>query len=428
MVSLSDRHSEVAALVSAVYQKSSLAEVATLEPEDFYFESSRDVFEAILDIYNAGANLDIMSLRNRLIERGTFDKLGGTDFILKFAKYSPVYNIDSVVSAIRGLSMRRKVFEAACDIRDRVQDLTVDPDEVVNDMDVAAKSISSKTAANTETIEDITRDGIEQYSIEGNYVPTGFRNLDRYLMGLFRSELIVIGARPGVGKSALVTNIASKIAREKKVLFFSLEMRSSQIVQRMVSSTSGMSLTKIRRGTLTDAEKAVVDRAINEIKHLYVLFSDRIVDLSSILNLARKIHRHRGVDCVIVDYLQLVRVKSAQQRYVQVGEISRGLKLLANELNIPVVALSQLRRGANDKAPELSDLRESGDIEQDADVVMLMHAKEGDTTGDTWVRIAKNRSGEIARAKLNFRKDIVKFYDVEYNEYVPSGVTFGMED
>ncbi len=425
MNNLHDFQSELTAIVTATFYNNALEEVTALAPEDFYDERTREVYHALCDMRKRNVKADLMSLRQCLIERGSFEKLGGDDFLGKFAKLSPTYNIDVITNALKGYTKRRRIYDSACDARDKVTDLTRDPDEIIFELDDEIKAIDAAEDASLVVMNEMPVQDISYYCEAGKYISSGFKNIDQMMIGLFGSELTVIGARPSVGKSALASNIIRHVAVDHTALMFSIEMKWFNIQQRMIAAESGVPLTNIRTGELGYDDQFAANAAIQKLQKLNIIYSDKIFSINEIVGKTHKINRRRKVGLVIVDYLQKIKIKSNEQRYIQVAKIAGALKELAMELDAPVIALAQIKRDAENRVPELSDLRESGDIEQDADNILFLHQSKNDSKEIIQLIQAKGRSTGIGRAKMIFKKNIMRFRDLEFRDYGSSDPGFG---
>jgi replicative DNA helicase len=417
---------EQAILVSAAFSQNALSELVNLDREDFHVEKNQIIFDAIVDIYSSGENVDTLSIRQRLVESGNYSKVGGDAFIIDFARTGTIHNVSSAIRTIRAYSQKRKLVRLIDVIREGVSDKTKGNIELLSEIEETLKSIHDLKDIDYRTFFDLIKDGLQGFEIDGTFLPTGFYDLDNIIIGLFNSELTLLGARPGVGKSALALNIATHVAREKTVLFFSLEMSKAQLGLRMVSSYTRTDSDKIRRGVISQETKDFIFSKYPEMKRLNLFPVDNAFTIDEITTRIRRFAQGRDLDLVIIDYLQLVRGSNRNiQRYVQIGEISRSLKLLAMELEIPILALCQLNRAADEQAPKLSDLRESGDLEQDADMVIFIHKK--DEEDNYWLHVKKNRSGMTGKTRIIFNKPFSKFENIERNHADPRSYEY-MQD
>lgn len=407
-----DSHTERACLATAIIRKDALEEITSLTDEVFYDSNNRIIYNSLMELYNNGESVDILTLRTRLAESGQLEKIGGEPYLAELLKESTIVNLKYCLRTLLKLSLRRKL----ANLSEKIEDLTnsnVENELILNEIEETIRSLDKVNYEEFIDVQNLFRSGIDEYNIRGKYLSTGFDALDSRLIGLFKSELIIIAARPGCGKTALALNIATNVAREHSVLFISLEMNPSQLGLRMLSSDALVDSDMIRRGIINSDDRAKLDDSRTRLKKLNLGFTESY-SLDEIISKIRKISQYKNLEFVVIDYLQLIQVTSKNQRYIQVGEISRRLKLLSIELNIPILCLAQLNRAAEDRVPKLSDLRESGDIEQDADVVLFIHKNPDEKGNMVNILFAKNRSGKAdSRAEMLFKKQFTRFFDVE---------------
>lgn len=415
-----DIKSEFSAIATALYNREALTLLMESTEDIFYHQNNRKLFNAVRELYTAGEEIDLLTLRHKLLQMGEYENVGGSPVIAELAQAHTTYNMPYVIRTLTKLQQRRKLQELSDLIEEKVKAPGVDVEEIFNQINETVGSLDNINNAEFVEIRQLVKDGqlLSDLDITGKYIQTGFKGIDSILIGLFKSEFIILAARPGCGKTALALNIAANVARDKKVLFISLEMKEQQLLLRLVSSESKVNSDFIRRGKLNDDEKQAVNSAWEQtVKHLNLSIV-KTQSLDGIVSHVRKYARRHEIGLLVVDYLQLVRVNDFKnQRYVQVGEISRRFKLLGMELDIPILCLAQLSRSAEDKKPKLSDLRESGDIEQDADVVMFIHKDPALKGKLVNICFAKNRSGMAdTETEMLFDKSCTKFYDVTYRE------------
>jgi replicative DNA helicase len=415
-----------------------------LKPEDFYRERHREVYDSMLALFTAGESIDVLTVTEHLRSRGRLDAAGGQAEIDALTAAVPaVGNLRQYAQIVRDRALLRRLLAASYEIQASVHGHEAPPREIVERAERAVLEV-----AHDDRQKDFRRVGEvlgaeirkwQELSAEGRSLtgtPSGFTDLDAITGGFQPGNLIIIAARPSMGKSSLVTNIAENVAlsheRPRPVALFSLEMSEAELAQRFVASQASIKGDDLRKGRLRDETKwkrVLRTAAEYDAAPLYVDDSSD-VGLLDIRAKSRRLHQqaqadHGGLGLIIVDYLQLMRADSRiESRVQQVGEMSRGLKILARELNVPVIALSQLsraveQRSTTDKRPQLSDLRESGSIEQDADVVMFIYRDEyyfPETTekpGEADLIIAKHRNGGLGDIPLTFQNEYPRFLGLQ---------------
>lgn len=413
--------------------------VSTLTPEDFYYDNHKKIMAAITFLYETKQDVNYTNVSEELKRKKQFEAVGGQEYILELVEILPqVVEWDNFAKVIKQKAVSRELYNTLNDLSRVVldNDLTFE-DILVKTEDDIKRILNKRTSAQFSKIDKITDSVIDV--IENNSkkeseligIDTGFKELNNKTFGFKNGELIIIAARPGVGKSALALNITSTACEGKKaVAFISLEMGTTQLVMRLLSSNSGIALSKIISGKLEEKDLAVL--YLTRLKlDAYDLYLDdsTVTDISEIMAQCRELKRNKKLDMVVVDYLQLIGKRTGNKnasRAELVGSISRSLKILAMELNIPVIALSQLNRESIKRdVPNLADLRESGSIEQDADIVLFLHKASKDSDNlESKARshrveliIAKNRQGEVGSLNLTFQEPIVKFIETtkKYN-------------
>ena len=402
-----------------------------LQPEDFYREAHGLIFQAMLDLHTVGEPVDALTLVEHLKQAGLLDRVGGRATVDLLAGSVPaVGNVRQYARIVRENAMLRRLLHASYEIQARVHSHEAPPRELV---DLAERSIlevaHEDRRKDFRAIHDLLSselDKLEQLSAEGLSItgtPSGFEDLDRITGGFQPGNLIVLAARPGMGKSALMANFAEHAAltTDQAVALFSLEMSEGELAQRFIASQASIKGDDLRKGKVPTSRWAKILAASNRLAES-ALFVDDSSDLS-VLDVRAKTRRLAqqqadGLGLVLIDYLQLMRATGqTDNRAEQVGQISRGLKTLARELEVPVIALSQLNRGVEqraDKRPMLSDLRESGAIEQDADLVMFIYRDEyydddSEDEGMAEVHIAKHRNGGLGTVRLTFQAEYPRF-------------------
>lgn len=428
----SNKEAEMSVLGSVFVEQVAIKSIADkLETDDFFGLRHKVIFNAMVDLFKQNIEIDYMTLTNLLTTKGLLNEAGGVDYILGLIKFVPsIANLDNYINIVKDLSVVRKMQDAA---RQIVEDgyRAENPTEYVSlseklVFDIAkARRSSDFIKINTVTEQVfIKTEQAKDNQGELTGLDTGFTMLNRYTLGLQPTELLILAARPAMGKSAFALNIARNVAGNEglpTVAFFSLEMGSDQLVGRMLSAESRIHSTKIRTGNLTGLEWQQLQLAKDNLSKLNIVFDDSgTVKVTDLRQKCRKLQQDQGLDLVIVDYLQLLSSGTpTTNRVNEVSEISRTLKEMARELKIPVIALSQLSRAVekrDDKKPVMADLRESGSIEQDADIIMFLYREDyykKDTVNQNQVdvMIAKNRSGATTSdaIKLSFNKDCSYF-------------------
>ncbi|HIE37888.1 MAG TPA: replicative DNA helicase [Anaerolineales bacterium] len=403
-----------------------------LRPEDFYVQKNGWIYQAILDLHERREPIDFVTLRNELETRGLLEEVGGVAYIAQLIDTVPTaIHVEAYGHIVEEAAIRRRLIGAAGDIAQLAYREQQDISEVMDRAEQALFSISQRRITrDLAPIQDVIRqyyDRIEylyDHRDEPLGVPTGFVDLDRLLGGLQKSDLLIVAARPGVGKTSLCLSFARNAARlGKHVAIFSLEMSAEQVVQRLVSAETGIDAQRLRLGQLEEDEWPLFVQATGVLSDLPIFIDDTpSITALQLRTKARRIHAEYGLDLILVDYLQLmtgdVRVENRVQ---EVSYISRMLKGLARELDVPLVAASQLSRAVEqrtDKRPVLSDLRESGSLEQDADVVMFiyreeMYKPETERQHIADIIIAKHRNGPTGVVQLFFRRQLAQFLDAE---------------
>jgi replicative DNA helicase len=402
-----------------------------LIPQDFYVPAHQSIFEAILTLYNTNQPLDAVTVSEELRRRAALEKIGGIGYLTRLLDVVPTAsNIEYYANIVEEHGLRRSLIKAG----GAVTDLAFrTEDEIASVMDRAEQQIlgvAEKRASQDmlevgplfqEVIEHI--ETLEANGSDITGLATGFRDLDKMLGGLQPANLVVIAARPSMGKSALTLNIATNAAVLGKVIaLFSLEMGKEEVVQRILCSVGRVDSGKFRSGQLGAQNwDRVVAAAGRMYKSPIFIDDSSVVTVTDIRAKCRRLQRARGLDLVVVDYLQLMSGSNRENRQQEIAEISRGLKNLASELRVPIIAVSQLNRSVEqreDRRPRLSDLRESGALEQDSDVVMFVyrheyyHPDDLDKKGMAEVIIAKHRAGAVGSVDMTFLPDFTRFADL----------------
>lgn len=420
-----DLDAETSVLGSMMLSKDAIADVVEhLRGEDFYKPAHETIYDVILDLYASGEPADAVTVSNALSKSGDLARIGGAAYLHTLIQSVPTSaNAIFYAEIVRELALLRRLVTAGTRIVQMGYDAQGDTDDLINRAQSEVYQVTERrttedyvrlSEALQPTIEEIERSGSHDGDTAG--VPTGFYEFDELTNGLHPGQMIVIAARPGVGKSTLALDFAraAAIHHEQTTVIFSLEMGRIELTTRLLSAESGIPLQKLRQGKLEDERDwTTLANTMGKINDAPLFIDDSPnMALTEIRAKCRRLKQQHDLKMVVIDYLQLMtsgkRVESRQQ---EVSEFSRSLKLLAKELEVPVIALSQLNRSAeqrNDKRPMVSDLRESGSIEQDADMVLLIHRedmydKESPHAGEAVIMVAKHRNGPTGEITVAFQ-------------------------
>jgi len=424
------------ALLGSMFLSSEAVEVgvAALSKEDFYRPSHQKIFEAIQYLYGRAVPIDQVSVADRLESINALEQVGGKAYLLDITGVVPTAaNAARYAEIVQRTSMLRDLIAAANEIVALGYEAPDDMQEVVERAERTLFEVTNKrVSSNFQGMEELLQVSFKQLEelferqehISG--VPTGFEDLDKLLAGMHRGDLIILAARPSVGKTAFALNIAVNAAKAgSPVALFSLEMSAEQLIQRVLCSEARISSQDVRTGRIKDTDWSSIHRAMGQLANLEFYVDDTpSISILEVRAKARRQLRDKPNGLIIVDYLQLMQPQNrrSENRQTEIAEISRGLKILAKELNVPVLALSQLSRAVEQRAgkrPQLSDLRESGAIEQDADVVMFIDRntdprgedEDGDRPqkGMAEIIVAKHRNGPTGSIPLVFNERYTKF-------------------
>ncbi|MEC2055172.1 replicative DNA helicase [Peribacillus psychrosaccharolyticus] len=405
-----------------------------LIPEDFYRSSHQKIYTVMLKLNDHGKAVDLITVSEELSASKNLEEIGGVSYLSELAGSVPTAaNVEYYVRIVEEKSLLRRLIRTATNIaqegysrEDEVEELLGEAEK--NIMEVAQR----KNAGAFQNIKDVlvrTYDNIEVLTNRKGDVtgiPTGFTELDRMTAGFQRNDLIIVAARPSVGKTAFALNIAQNVATktEENVAIFSLEMGAEQLVMRMLCAEGNINAQNLRTGSLTDEDWRKLTMAMGSLSNAGIYIDDTPgVRIGEIRSKCRRLKQEQGLGMILIDYLQLIQGngRSGENRQQEVSEISRSLKALARELQVPVIALSQLSRGVEqrqDKRPMMSDIRESGSIEQDADIVAFLYRddyydKESENKDIIEIIIAKQRNGPVGTVSLAFVKEYNKFVNLE---------------
>lgn len=409
-----------------------------LQPNDFYREAYRVVYEDMLELSEKGEAVDVITLTEMLKKKDQLEKVGGVPMIMDLANAVPTAaNVSFHAKIVKEKAELRRLIDAATEIAASAYEGNEDVENIMDDAEKKILAVAgTQTGNGFEPIKSIllrTFDNISTiYANKGGLtgLASGFRDLDKLTNGFQKSDLILIAARPSMGKTAFVLNIASYIGTHGgKVAFFSLEMSKEQLMQRMLASEGQIDSQKLRTGQMDSTEWNRLMGAADTMSRASIYIDDTPgITIMELRSKARRLKAEHGLDIVIIDYLQLMQGRQTRggdnSRQQEISEISRSLKALARELDVPVIALSQLSRSVESrqvKRPMLSDLRESGSLEQDADIVMFLYREdyydqETDRKNVTEVIVAKHRNGPIDTVEMYFAKEFTKFRDLSHAE------------
>lgn len=445
-----DTDAERALLGAIILKPEAMHDISvTVYPESFYADKHREIYRAILDTFMKGDPIDILSITTKLKARDLLERTGGASYITELVETVPAAgNASYYATLVQNKYILRGLINAADDIAELGYS---DPENIEEAMDTAEKKVYQVTNAPTTqkftTIGSSLKEAWERFeklsaSDEVHRgIPTGFSALDNLLAGLQKSDLIILAARPSMGKTTFALDIARNAALQAgaSVGIFSLEMSDQQLVDRMLAAEAGVDSWKLRTGKLTtDQEYEAVQHAMAKLAEAPIHIDDQPGNnILKMRSAARRLKNESGLDLLIVDYLQLMSptsTRASDSMVMQVTEISRSLKILARELNVPVIALSQLSRAVEQRGgkPRLSDLRDSGSIEQDADVVMFIHRedkinKESERPNIAEILVEKHRNGPVGSAELYFDDRHVRFLNLDTRHASASSST-GADD
>jgi len=406
-----------------------------LSADDFYREAHRVLFEAMTNLYRENVEIDVITLTEELRRLNKLDAVGGVEYVLSLPNMvATAANIDYHARIVAQKALSRNLISTCADITAHAFSGEEEPEDLLNDAERqilhlsenANKSDFSAVGEVVETtLDKITKLYENKAGLTG--LPTGFRDFDKLTSGLQPSDLILIAARPSMGKTAFTLNIAQNVGvRQKKtVAFFSLEMSKEQLVQRLLCQISRIDSQKLRTGQLnSDDEWSRLTDACDKLYQSNIYIDDTPgITVAEMSSKARRLKAEHGLDLIVVDYLQLMQGRRSENRQQEISEISRSLKGLARELKVPLIALSQLSRSVEsrqEKKPMLSDLRESGALEQDADIVSFLYREgyynpESENKDIAEVIIAKHRNGPVGSVPLFFRGEFTLFQNLDKN-------------
>lgn len=411
-----------------------LADVSDkVNANDFYDKRHQTIFAAMLRLFERHRPVDLLTLSDELNRKDELEMVGGSSYLTELTNYVPTAaHAGAYAELIAQRAVRRRLIKASSDIAELGYDEDTNTQELLERAEAEIFSVSDLSLKQdlvsleqilTESFDRMEELHRDRGKLRG--VRTGWRDLDNMTAGLQRSDLIILAARPAMGKTTLVTNLAYNVAAKENqsVLFFSLEMSKEQLVDRMLADASGVDAWNIRTGNLSDEDFEKLSHAMGEMAEAPIYIDDTPgLTVLEMRTKARRQAHNQPLGLIIIDYLQLMQgSRSDGNRVQEVSEISRGLKLIARELNVPVIALSQLSRSVETRSPQipqLSDLRESGSIEQDADIVAFIYREayynpETDRQNITDLILAKHRNGPVGRVELYFHPERLRFMSLD---------------
>ena len=415
-----------------------ISAIEVLRKDSFYREDNKMIFEAIVNLYSKSQPIDVITVKAELSDMGNLERVGGLEYIAGLTeKFTTSANIDKYIRIVDDKAVHRSLIQTANDLVALGYDETEEVDKI---MDMAEKKVfdlsSKKNTTGYSSIKDVLLESYgkleELYNAKGKLsgLTTGFIDLDSKTSGLHNSDLVIVAARPAMGKSAFAINLATNVALKAKkgVVIFSLEMSKEQIGNRILCSEAMVDSNKLRTGMLEDDDWAKLAENLGRLSDAPIFIDDTAgISIMEIRAKARKLHIEKDIGLIVIDYLQLIQGSGNRNssREQEISEISRSLKILAKELNVPVIALSQLSRSVekrDDKRPMLSDLRESGAIEQDADIVMFLYRDDyyhpdTEKKNISEVILAKHRGGSTGTVDLAWLPSYTKFANLTKDNF-----------
>lgn len=424
---------EISVLGAVLLDKDAIIKIADIiSADDFYKDAHGKIFGAMLSLYEHREPIDVITLTNKLEDMNELDRIGGGSYIASLASSVPsAANIIHYAKIVADKSILRRLIHASGDITELAFREEKEIPEILDKAEQAVFAVSQKhTKGSFIVIGDILTDSFERLDelhknkdkLRG--VPTGFRDLDNLLAGLQPSDLVILASRPSMGKSSLAINMAQHVAIHEgiPVAIFSLEMSKEQLVDRLLAAEANIDSWKLRNANLSDNDFQKIGEAMARLSEAPLYFDDSVgINVMEMRTKARRLQSEHGLGLIIIDYLQLMQGNGSQNRVEEVSDISRSLKGLARELNVPVLALSQLSRAVENRPsriPQLADLRESGSIEQDADVVMFIYRddyydKDSEKKNIADILIRKHRNGPVGQVELYFKPEQMLFSNLD---------------
>jgi replicative DNA helicase len=423
-----DLEAEKSVIGSVLIDKDAIVNVAEIVRSDYFYDDSHKIiYEAMVVLYEKRQPIDVVTLTDQLKKMKKLSEVGGAARIAEVSNtVSTAANVVHYARIIKDLALKRSLIALSSELGELAFDASKEVQQVIDTAEQRVYELSQRQTAQAfmpikealaESFERI--DELQKNSGELRGVPTGFNDLDALLAGLQKSNLIILAARPGMGKTAFALNMTqyAAIAAKKRIGFFSLEMSREELVDRLLVSQADIDAWRLKTGRLDQQDFLKLSDAMGVLADAQIFIDDTPgASVFEMRTKARRLMSERGIDMLVVDYLQLAKGRTLDNRVQEVAEISQGLKNIARELRIPVLALSQLSRAVEnrgEKTPQLSDLRESGSIEQDADVVMFLYRKDDDIREAVNLKIAKHRNGPLGEVDLYFKGDRIRFFGME---------------
>ena len=429
---------EASLLGAILIDSEAIVKVAdNVKDDDFYEEKNQHIYRAIINLYDNHTPIDVLTLSNKLQEMGFFEAIGGASYLTELTNYVPTAsNVHEYADIVAQKALRRRLIKTSQDIVGLGYDETLDIQDVVENAEIKLFEVSQRHLKQDITsLENILTESFDRldelHKDKGKLrgIPTGYKDLDNLTAGFQKSDLFILAARPSMGKTALALNFAHNVGldTDTSVLIFSLEMSKEQLVDRLLAMSSGVNAWSLRTGDLTDKDFEKIGQAMGVLSEANIYIDDTPgITVSELRTKARRQDHIKKVGLIIVDYLQLMSGgskfgSSEGNRVQEISEISRGLKGVARELNVPVLALSQLSRSVESRSPQipqLSDLRDSGSIEQDADVVAFIYREdfynpESQRKNIADILIKKHRNGPSGNVQLYFDRDKQLFRSID---------------
>lgn len=412
---------------------------AGMTADDFYLEKHRSIYNIMSSMYENKEKVDTVSLTTKLRDFGVYDRIGGLDYLMELVDSTiSATNTAEYISIIRNKSLARKVIKVGEEISNDAYDSKVSVDEMLENVEKKVTEVTrSKLSTDFKRGEEVFDEtinhirAVQEAGSDITGVRTCYRDLDSKTAGFQKGDLIIVAARPSMGKTALALNFAIKSASVTPgaIAIFSIEMPAEQVAMRILAAKADVQIQKLRTGNLNDEDWSAINRASQQLKKQNFFIDDTPgIRVSEMYAKARKLAQDSGLYMIIVDYIQLIQATGkSDSRQQEVSEISRRLKALARELNVPVIAVSQLSRSVEarqDKRPMLSDLRESGALEQDADLVLFLYrdayynrdAVQESETEEVELQIAKHRNGPTGKVSLAFKRETNAFFSIKNEE------------
>lgn len=409
-----------------------------LKPEFFYAQNHQSVFDAMLELYNLRSPIDIVTVSDQLKKKKILKEVGGTAFLATLSEGVPTSShARQYAKIVKDLYTKRRMIALAATLNELAFDESKQTEQILDEAEAEVFSLSQTHIEKGFThLKEVLAESFDRLDeLQKNAgglrgVPTGFQDVDDTLSGMQKSNLLILAARPGMGKTAFSLNIAMQTAvlYKKKVAYFSLEMSKEELVDRLLVSQADIDAWRLKTGKLSEDDFAKLSDAMGVLADASIWIDDTPgISVLELRTKARRIMSEKGIDLIVVDYLQLMHGSGIYKdnRVLEVTEISQGLKNLARELKVPVLSLAQLSRAVENrgtKQPQLSDLRESGSIEQDADVVMFLYREDDDERENVKLSVAKHRNGALRQIDLYFRGDRVRFYGVERKQNIAPAI------